>query len=57
VTICTILRQRSNVDAIIAKGVEVTANASLGDFTLSGSYAYTRQARAVERARVEEPQR
>lgn len=41
VTIGTNLRQRSNVDAVIAKGVEVTANASLGDFTLSGSYAYS----------------
>lgn len=41
VTIGTNLRQRSNVDAIIAKGIEVTANASLGDFTLSGSYAYS----------------
>jgi outer membrane receptor protein involved in Fe transport len=41
VTIGTNLRQRSNVDAIIAKGVEATANASLGDFTLSGSYAYS----------------
>lgn len=41
VTIGTNLRQRSNVDAIIAKGIEVTANASLGDFSLSGSYAYS----------------
>jgi outer membrane receptor protein involved in Fe transport len=42
VTIGTNLRQRNNVNAIGAKGVEVTANASLGDFTLSGTYAYSR---------------
>jgi outer membrane receptor protein involved in Fe transport len=41
VTIATNLRQRRNVDAIIAKGIEITANASLSDFTLSGSYAYS----------------
>ncbi len=35
------MRQRRNVDAIIAKGIEITANASLSDFTLSGSYAYS----------------
>ena len=41
VTIGTNLRQRGNVDAINAKGIELTAKATLGDFTLSGSYAYS----------------
>lgn len=41
VTIGTNLRQRNNVDAIVAKGIELTGNARLGDFALSGSYAYS----------------
>ncbi len=41
VTIGTNLRQRNNVDAIVAKGIELTGNASFGDFTLSGSYSYS----------------
>ncbi len=41
VTIGANLRQRRNVDAIIAKGVELTAQAALGDVRLSGSYAYS----------------
>jgi vitamin B12 transporter len=35
-----VFRQRLNVDAIRVKGIEVTANAPLGDFRLSASYAY-----------------
>ncbi len=34
-------RQRQNVDAIASQGVELDANLSLGDWRLSGSYAYT----------------
>lgn len=34
-------RKRQNVDAISAKGVEVTASAKLADFSLSASYAYS----------------
>jgi iron complex outermembrane receptor protein len=41
VTVGANLRQRNNVDAIVAKGIELTGNARLGDFTLSGSYAYS----------------
>ncbi|WP_088184214.1 TonB-dependent receptor plug domain-containing protein [Sphingobium sp. Z007] len=40
VTIATNVRQRQNVDRIVAKGVELTAAAALGDFRLSASYAY-----------------
>lgn len=36
------LRQRRNVDAIVAKGVELTGSARLGDVVLSASYAYSR---------------
>src|SRR5690606_7581985 len=36
------LRQRRNVDAVIAKGVELTASGHIGDFLLSTSYAYSR---------------
>jgi outer membrane receptor protein involved in Fe transport len=35
-------RQRQNVPAIVARGVELTAGARIGDFDLSGSYAYSR---------------
>ncbi|WNO52709.1 TonB-dependent receptor plug domain-containing protein [Stakelama saccharophila] len=40
VTIGPDLRQRRNVDAIEAKGVEVNARAERGAFALSASYAY-----------------
>jgi iron complex outermembrane receptor protein len=40
VTIGTNLRQRRNVDAIVAKGIELTARAVRGPFSLSASYAY-----------------
>jgi iron complex outermembrane receptor protein len=35
------LRQRQNVNAIVAKGIELTASARRADFSLSASYAYT----------------
>jgi iron complex outermembrane receptor protein len=35
------IRTRQNVDAIVAKGVELTASAQAGDFRLSASYAYS----------------
>ncbi|WP_076068434.1 TonB-dependent receptor plug domain-containing protein [Sphingomonas montana] len=41
VTIGTNLRQRRNVDAVIAKGVEVTLAAGLGEVTIDASYAYS----------------
>lgn len=41
VTIATNIRQRQNVDRIVAKGVELTAAAALGDIRLSASYAYS----------------
>lgn len=41
VTIGTNLRERRNVDAIVAKGVELTASARAGDFSFDGSYAYS----------------
>ena len=41
VTIATNVRQRQNVDRILAKGVELTAAAALGDIRLSASYAYS----------------
>ena len=41
VTTGTNLRQRQNVDAIVAKGVEVTAEARHGAFSLDGSYAFS----------------
>ena len=34
-------RQRRNVDAIVAKGVELTASGRVADFLLSASYAYS----------------
>ena len=41
VTIGTNLRRRQNVDAIIAKGVELTAGGRLGALFVSASYAYS----------------
>lgn len=41
VTIATNTRQRQNVDRIVAKGIELTAQAALGDVRLSASYAYS----------------
>ena len=41
VTIGPNLRQRRNVDAIVAKGIELTAGGRVGAFDLSASYAYT----------------
>ncbi|BAV65450.1 TonB-dependent receptor [Sphingobium cloacae] len=35
-------RQRRNVDAVIARGVELTASGRISDFQLSASYAYSR---------------
>jgi len=40
VTIATNTRQRRNVDAILAKGIELTGSVDLGSFDLSGSYAF-----------------
>jgi iron complex outermembrane receptor protein len=40
VTIATNTRQRRNVDAILAKGVEVTGSVALGQFDLAASYAF-----------------
>lgn len=40
VTIGTNLRQRQNVDAIIAKGIELSGSFVLGHFDLNASYAY-----------------
>ncbi len=43
VTIDSVTRQRQNVNAIVAKGVELTASAQLpADFSLLASYAYSR---------------
>ncbi|WP_245987975.1 TonB-dependent receptor domain-containing protein [Sphingobium fluviale] len=39
VTLNAAMRQRQNVDAIIAKGLEVTADSKFSDFILSASYA------------------
>lgn len=41
VTLSSTLRQRQNVDAIVAKGIELTAHASHGAFSLDGSYAFS----------------
>lgn len=41
VTIGVNLRERQNVEAVHAKGIELGAEARLGAFSLSGSYAYT----------------
>lgn len=40
VTLTPVLRRRENVDAITAWGVEATATARRGDFSLHASYAY-----------------
>lgn len=42
VTIGTNLRQRQNVDAIVAKGIELTGSARHGAWSLNASYAYSR---------------
>lgn len=41
VTLSPTLRQRRNVDAIKAAGMEATGQAQLGDFSLSVTYAYS----------------
>jgi outer membrane receptor protein involved in Fe transport len=41
VTQSATVRERQNVDAIVAKGVELTAGARAGDFVLSAAYAYS----------------
>ncbi len=41
VTIATNTRQRRNVDAIVAKGVEVTAHAARGGISFDASYAFS----------------
>lgn len=41
VTLDTNLRQRQNVDAIGARGLEASANASLGEVSFNGSLAWT----------------
>ncbi|MGK2912037.1 MAG: TonB-dependent receptor [Sphingobium sp.] len=41
VTIGTNLRQRQNVDAIVAKGIELTASAQYENWSLLASYAYS----------------
>jgi outer membrane receptor protein involved in Fe transport len=40
VTIGTNLRQRRNVDAVVAKGLELTGSVDVGTFDLSASYAF-----------------
>ncbi len=40
VTIGTNLRQRQNVDAVVAKGIELSGALRFGDFDLDASYAY-----------------
>ncbi|MEQ6334248.1 TonB-dependent receptor domain-containing protein [Sphingobium sp. MK2] len=42
VTLTATTRQRRNIDRIVAKGVELTADATLGTMRLSASYAYSR---------------
>ena len=41
VTIAANTRQRRNVDGIVAKGIEVTAHAARGGFSLDASYAFS----------------
>ena len=41
ITISKNLRQRGNVDAVVAKGVELSGEAVFGDVTISGSYAFS----------------
>jgi iron complex outermembrane receptor protein len=42
VTVAPNIRQRQNVHAIVARGIEMTASAMLGKVSLSASYAYSR---------------
>lgn len=42
VTLTATTRQRRNIDRIVAKGVELTADATVGAMRLSASYAYSR---------------
>lgn len=42
VTVGTNLRQRQNIDAIKARGIELTARTVFGQFSFDGSLAYTR---------------
>lgn len=42
VTLTATTRERRNIDRIVAKGVELTADATLGAMRLSASYAYNR---------------
>lgn len=44
VTIGTNLRQRQNVKAVVARGIELTGAVHAGNVTLSGSYAYSHSA-------------
>ena len=41
VTIGINLRRRDNVNAVVAKGVELTGSARIGSFSLAASYAYS----------------
>jgi outer membrane receptor protein involved in Fe transport len=41
VTVTPTLRQRQNVDAIVAKGIEATARAHHGPFEITASYAFS----------------
>jgi iron complex outermembrane receptor protein len=41
ITIGTNLRQRGNVDAIVAKGIELSGEAIFGEVAISGSYAFS----------------
>jgi outer membrane cobalamin receptor len=41
VTIATNTRERRNVDAVVAKGIEVTAQATLGQVSFDASYAFS----------------
>lgn len=44
VTIATtpvVTRRRQNIEAVIAKGIEIAGSARLGDFSLNASYAYS----------------
>ena len=40
VTLATNLRQRRNVDAIVARGIEATASAARGPWSIAASYAF-----------------
>jgi outer membrane receptor protein involved in Fe transport len=41
VTIGAVTRRRENVDAVVAKGIEVTAGVTRGQFSFDASYAYS----------------